>query len=196
MVTRDRGRVDLVATDLVIGSPQASPKPELWVSENYARDWYQDALDEAHPGSGPDARRREILFATCFAESFIIEWARNKLTVKPINSLIRKVDGCSLRKKWETVLQELHGGGKIKKCPRLKPQLDRLAELVKYRNGLVHALGSRPANDKQAPQNEPFPRKKDLQSLPAGWAVQIVFDLVSELCNRTDERVPTYLKER
>ena len=57
----------------------------FWRSDNYAEDWYRDAVAEARSGGGHDARRREIIFASCFAESFIFEWTRHKLKIEEID---------------------------------------------------------------------------------------------------------------
>ena len=50
----------------------------------YARAWYEDALREARNGPTGDfqARRREIVFAVCCAESYIFEWTADLLGAK------------------------------------------------------------------------------------------------------------------
>ena len=142
--------------------------PTVWLTDNYAEEWYRDAVAEARSGGGHDARRREIIFASCFAESFIFEWARDKLQVEEINDYFppeRRFDGDSqyrrdLKKKWKEVPKELYKAGKIGTQPNL--HLIRFAEILRYRHGLIHAAASRPAADKQSPKTKPFPRKKDL----------------------------------
>ena len=50
---------------------------QLWLHATYAPAWFQDAQREsALPGI--DARRREILFAVCFVESYLLEWTRDE----------------------------------------------------------------------------------------------------------------------
>ena len=44
---------------------------------HWAKAWFADALDEAKKTQDPQARRREILFAVCFAESYLFEWVRD-----------------------------------------------------------------------------------------------------------------------
>lgn len=46
----------------------------VWLTYAFARDWYKDALREAREGRDHHARRREILFAVCAAESYLVEW--------------------------------------------------------------------------------------------------------------------------
>ena len=175
--------------------------PTVWLSDNYAEDWYRDALAEARSGGGHDARRREIIFATCFTESFIFEWARDKLDGNEINDYFppKRSSKCDpryrrkLRDKWKEVPSELHQAGKIGVCPTL--DLSRLGTLIKYRDGLIHAAASRPATDTQPAKMNPFPTRKSLRSLNAGWTVRTVFDLVSTLCNQIGDPMPTYLEK-
>lgn len=173
----------------------------VWQSDNYAEDWYRDALAEARAGGDHNERRREIIFAVGFAESFIFEWTRRKLEIDEINDYLPskprfKNDPRYRRevaKKWKMVLQDLHEAGKIKIVPKLNRS--RLRELFRYRHGLIHASASRPATEGQSAKNRPFPRKKDLKALKSGWAVSIVFDLISELCDQLGEPKPEYLQK-
>ena len=50
---------------------------ELWATASFARAWFSDALEEAGVVNDSDARRREIVFAVCFAESYLLEWVRD-----------------------------------------------------------------------------------------------------------------------
>jgi hypothetical protein len=191
-VTLDRGAIRVAGEEL-----------SVWLSDNYAEDWYRDALAQARFGSGHDARRREIIFASCFAESFIFEWARDKLQIHEIECYFPTKRLLSngnkhpryrreLDRKWEEVPRKLHQAGKIGVDPDL--DLSRLRDLLKYRHGLIHASASRPATDRQRRKKKPFPTKRDLQVLGAGWAVRIIHDLVSDLCNQLAEPKPTYLE--
>ena len=116
------------------------PPATVWQSDNYAEDWYRDAVAEARSGGDHHARRREVIFASCFAESFIFEWARDKLQIEEINEYFppkrrftKRWDlryRRDLKKKWEEVPKELQQAGKINVLPRLN--LSRLAELLRY----------------------------------------------------------------
>lgn len=60
--------------------------PTVWNIATFAPEWYADALREALL-SGRDARRREIVFAVCCAESYLIEWVRDHVLNKQYNEL-------------------------------------------------------------------------------------------------------------
>ena len=192
---------DIVITPAPVTMRAIALPVTVWQSDNYAEDWYRDAVAEARSGGDHSARRREIIFASCFAESFIFEWARRKLQIDEINDYFPpeprfKNDPRYRRdvaKKWKMVPKNLHQAGKIKLIPKL--DRSRLGELLRYRHGLLHAWASRPATAGQSVKTRPFPRKKDLKALNPGWAVSIVFDLISELCDQLGEPKPEYLKK-
>lgn len=171
-----------------------------WQSDNFAEDWYRDALGEARAGGDHNTRRREIIFAFSFAECFIFEWSRRKLQIDEVNEYFpvkRRFKNDpnyrrTLTDKWKMVPAELHTAGKIPALPTL--DLSGLEELLRYRHGLVHAAASRPATAGQPPESIPFPRKRDLKGLTAGWAIDIVFDLVFQLCAQLGESKPPYLE--
>ncbi len=52
--------------------------PTVVVTQPLARDWYDDAKDEAGR-EGMDACRREILFSMCFAECYLVDWVRDHI---------------------------------------------------------------------------------------------------------------------
>jgi hypothetical protein len=187
-----RGPVTMRATMLPV---------TVWQSDNYAEDWYRDAVAEVRSSGDHNARRREIIFASCFAESFIFEWSRRKLQIEEIDDYFPPMPRFkndpryrrNLLYKWKEVPKELQEAGKLKLQPNL--DLSRLGELLRYRHGLIHAFASRPATDTQPQRTTPFPRKKDLKTLKLGWAVSIVYDLVSELCDKLGEPKPEYLQK-
>src|SRR5688572_8593570 len=51
--------------------------PTVWITSSFAPAWFQDALREARMGTDHTARRSEIVFAVCFAESYLVEWVRD-----------------------------------------------------------------------------------------------------------------------
>jgi hypothetical protein len=121
------------------------PEPSLWLSENYAPFWFADALHEARNGTDHHATRREIIFVTCFLESFIFEWARTKLrNLEDLNTHFPPRKRRKLNYKWKLIPIDLYNNGELPSKPQL--DLTRLNTLVDYRNGLVHARASRPAN--------------------------------------------------
>ena len=58
----------------------AVPSVTAWASNNYAEDWFVDALQEARSSGDSKQetrfRRREIVFAAFFLECYIYEWVR------------------------------------------------------------------------------------------------------------------------
>jgi hypothetical protein len=183
-----------------IASQEAVGTPTVWLSDNFAEDWYRDALQEARTGTDYNAIRREILFAACFAETYIFEWTRRKLQIEEINDYFPPTARFekdpryrrSLVEKWRDVPKELFEAGKIPTEPKL--DISKLSELIKFRNGLVHAAGSRPATKVQSKKTKPFPAKRDLKKLSAGWAVRIVVDLVFDLHKTLGESSDFYLE--
>ena len=50
----------------------------VWQNFRFAPDWFEDTRQEAGV-SGTPARRREIVFAVCFIESYLYEWVLNEV---------------------------------------------------------------------------------------------------------------------
>jgi len=174
--------------------------PMVWFSDNFAQDWYIDAINQSRNGKDHNAIRREIIFATCFAESYIFEWTRQKVQIEEINDYFPsrhrfKNDPRyhrTLIKKWKEIPEELYKESKIPLNPKL--DLSGLGTLVKYRNGLIHASASRPATDIQPAKIRPYPTKNMLRKLKAGWAVKTVFDLVTSLHKAVGDPLPHYVE--
>src|SRR5262245_27537886 len=60
---------------------------EISALGSYARGWYEDARTQAalqEDGS----KRREIIFACCFAESYLVEWVRDSV-LKEVSALAK-----------------------------------------------------------------------------------------------------------
>jgi hypothetical protein len=178
----------------------SAPAAAFWTSDNFAQDWFADALHEARTGKEYNSRRREIIFAVCFAESYIFEWARSILQIKEINDYFPPERGSPrnpryrrpTKDKWKEIPKELHKAGKILAAPQL--DLRELGELINYRDGLVHAAASRPATDSQPKETRPYPTKDMLRKLKPGCAVRIVVDLVRNLHQAIGTPVPEYIE--
>ena len=65
----DLGKLDVRNTPTITLAPCP---PTLEEFDRWAPRWFADALGEATNGKPPDPARREIVFATCFLESYII----------------------------------------------------------------------------------------------------------------------------
>ncbi len=164
----------------------------VWKSDNFSEDWYNDSLREAKTGSNPDSIRREILFSSCFLESYIFEWARGLIQIEELDVYFpSKPPYRSLKDKWKNIPEQLYKGGKISNVPSL--DLSDLRQLITYRNGLVHAKSSRPVSDTQSDVTMGFPTKDHLRQVGPGWAIRIAHDLVDKLHTELGTPIPDYL---
>lgn len=195
-MTRKNAKVDAAVAEATADALACA----VWNAANFSQHWYADALREGREGEDYHALRREIVFATCFAESYIFEWARNIVGVEAINDYFPPQPRLKhdpryrrkLRKKWREVPTELQADGKIHIAPKLN--LSMLGMLIKYRNGLVHAAASRPTTDSLPAEAKPYPAIEELRKLNHGWAVKIVADLVVELHRQLGTSPPAYVK--
>lgn len=176
--------------------------PTIWIAANFSPQWFEDALHEANFGTDVNSIRREIVFSSCFLESYIFEWARN-IDIGAINDYFPakprfkdKDDPRyrrTLKDKWKDVPKELFEDGKIPVSPQLN--VSGLGTLIKYRNGLVHATASRPSTDAQPPEEKPVPANDELRSLKSGWALSISVTLVEALHSNLGTAAPEYLNK-
>jgi hypothetical protein len=133
------------------------------------------------------------------AECTNLEWTRRKVDINELNNIYYPIDpnnpaySRGLVQKWKEIPSDLYAAHKISKETEL--DLSKLGTLVKrYRNGIIHAHGSRPLTDDLQGKSKPFPTKKDLQDLEPGWAIEIASELVAELCETLGEPKPDYFK--
>jgi hypothetical protein len=179
------------------------PAPTVWLTYSWAPIWFGDALDEARstPPEGQVAhtRGREILFATCFVESYLLEWVRDSVLRRDYRELVqyfppgRKWD---FFHKWADIPKQLRRDGLIPAVPLVG---DRHGEdwnrLKDYRDGLVHARSSRPQTSAQPKGEEPHPAVDELLELPAGWALGVVIERVRSLHRAAGTDPPSWLTD-
>lgn len=176
-------------------------KAEIWLTYPFAQEWFNDALHEARIGLDHHSRRREILFAVCAAESYIVEWVRDEVLNRDFKQLpVYFPSGLhrGVTDKWREIPKELYRDGKI----RAKPdwggvEWQNFRRLVDYRDGLVHASASRPETYSLAnpPNPNPNPSKTDLDNTSPGWAVNIVVNLIKHLHAAVGTTAPNWLVE-
>jgi hypothetical protein len=65
--------------------------------------------------------------------------------------------------------------------------------LVKYRDGLVHAGSSRPESSDQPPDHGPHPTPSQLASLPAGWATGVLAKLIKHIHHTIGTEPPAWI---
>ena len=180
-----------------IRASSSTPTVTAWLTYSFAPDWFADALREAQTGQDHHTRRREIVFAVCCAESYLLEWVRDEV----LNSHFPRLNEYFVPGKWQSVVdkwkdipKQLCDDGLIPAIPKLgESYWEDWRKLVAYRNGLVHARASRPESDSQSKERNPLPSKGDLDRLPSGWAVQVVVTLVRRLHDAVGTSPPTWL---
>ena len=178
----------------------------VWNSYNFAPEWYQDATSEAQR-SGHAARRREIIFAVCAAESYLFEWVlwgplsgniEQLNTYFPVTTIdskgIKRHLRSSVLDKWKEVPKKLLENSKIKATPDFGGNpWKNFVELVWLRNGLIHASASRPQADVLPDDEQAYPSIEKLDALSPGWAVGVVSTLIKNLHAAIGTDPPTWL---
>jgi hypothetical protein len=171
--------------------------PTLWQSYSFAPEWFRDALHEARTGQDHHSRRREILFAVCAAESYLLEWVRDEVLKRNFSQLENYFplgNRRGLTEKWKEVPKQLCRDGHLSGTPNLGgTNWSDFQTLICYRNGLVHARASRPETKGQADDENPIPSKTTLDSLSAGWAVCVIVALIRDLHNAVGTPPPSWL---
>jgi hypothetical protein len=168
---------------------------KLWRAASWASSWFRDALAEAQHAKGDiDARRREILFAVCFLDSYLYEWTRGLVGPHDVEHYFPEGRKGGIRDKWKDVPKELTANNKIPKTPDLSgSDWAAFLKLVEYRDGLVHAHASRPTSDAKPDAIPPVPSPDDLRDMEPGWAVRVVADLVRSLHAAVGSETPRWL---
>jgi hypothetical protein len=113
-------------TDMVLPSDQLAT---VIVMADFARDWFDDARNEATKETAA-VRRREIIFAVCTLESYLLEWVREILLSRYSHAeLLGRLDKYfpkgqrnSIVRKWKAVPAALYADALIKEKPDLTGQ--------------------------------------------------------------------------
>jgi hypothetical protein len=171
----------------------------IWRSYSFAPDWYRDCLIEAREGRGHNSRRREIVFAVCVAECYLLEWVRDSVLNRDFPRLdIYFPPGRQRRvlDKWRDIPKRLAADGLIRASPDLRTARWRnFRTLVNYRNGLVHARSSRPETTGVNQSRMPVPSKSALDSVDPGWPTRVVRELICQLHEAVATSIPEWLEE-
>jgi hypothetical protein len=178
-----------------------SLEPRLWTTYNWAREWFADAVVEAkvtgNEAAARSARRREIISAVCFAESYLFEWVRDEVLKRDFDRLLTYFPSGVRRgadEKWREIPKRLHADRLIPHTPDFGgPHGEEWGTLLEYRDGLIHAAASRPAQ--HPPANEPrtVPSAAHLNHLAPGWAALVVKERVERLHHAAGTPPPAWL---
>lgn len=169
----------------------------LWVYGRWAKGWYVDTQNEAkcddsNPKIRDDAKRREIVNAICFLESYLYEWVRDEVLKGEVSQLSRYFDRESnLAKRWKKVTQNLLDDGKIERRQSFTEVVWQEFNLVyDLRHWLCHGVASKPLRSdeivsaqKRESGSNPDAKCRDVFKNRAknGWALGVVTKLVEEL---------------
>ena len=169
----------------------------LWVTYSFAPEWFNDAKAEVNTPPTPASRRREILFAVCFAETYLYEWVRDQALQRDFSRLADFFpiqDRRGIRERWKEVTKKLAHEGLMPRAPDFNDRYwHEFTRLVDYRDGLVHALASRPESASLASGEEPRPSIKTLDTLAPGWPTRVVVALLQHLHDAGGTKSPDWL---
>lgn len=166
----------------------------IWLSANFAPLWYLDALAETER-SGPDSRRREIVFAICLAESYLFEWARRLLPdIEEVFDLFTFNGHRGIRERWKGVAKRLRDRRHIRAVPDFEsPEWQAFCEIVDLRDGLVHGMASIPVSATKPKLQQPEPSPAELQELKPGEALRRVVVEIRRLNGAAGTEPPDWL---
>lgn len=190
-----------------------------WVRRQFAEDWLEDCRHEA-ASDGVGAKRREIVFAVCFAESYLVEWALTEVLDNDVDRLlthfrpagprrsgIRKwlttwcrraerggIRRVGIRRRWKAVTRSLYKDKLIPNRPQTGDQhSEQWARLLRYRDGLVHAEASWPELPEQPADEGPMPNKDALVEIENGWALRVAVEQAQRLHRAAGTKPPDWL---
>lgn len=188
----------VVGPDGMPGEFYVSYAPTVWLTANFAPRWYADAKNEANQ-TGDDARRREIVFAVAFVESYLFEWVRDVVLsgeFAKLNDYFPPGETRPVRDRVKDVLADLARDNELKQKPDWRQPEFRWSDfclLVDFRNGLVHGAASRPDTAGLPKGEKPNPGSIELQEINPGWPTKVAHDLFSSLLKLYGRELPTWL---
>ena len=166
-------------------------KVGLWVYGTYAPAWFADAQQEAKD----QARRREILFAVCAVESYLVEWVRDqvlKKDLKHLGSYFPPNQRIGIVDRWKKVIDHLHKDSTIPRKPSYGESYWKdFTDLVDLRNGLVHGIASKP--ERVTEEEKPKLTAVQLQEIHPGWAVKVAANVIRKLHDAVGTSPPKWI---
>jgi len=116
----DKIQTDSISVQAVSVGFSASVK--VYVYYNFSHEWFDDALNETRNGRDYNARRREIVFAVCFAESYLFEWVRDEVlrgNFDKLNDYFKPGSNKGVLEKWKDIPKQLASEKLICAAPNL-----------------------------------------------------------------------------
>jgi hypothetical protein len=176
------------------------PQPVgIMMSAHFSQAWFEDALKEAKNVDSVHARRREIVFAVCLAETYLFEWVRDAVVtgdVQKLNQYFVPGKFRAVEDKWKEVPKELTASSLIPRSLDLGyAYWEQFRSVVAFRNGLVHAAASRPHSGDLPANEQAVPTMQALSDLSPGWALSAVVALIRKLHETVETTPPTWLHD-
>jgi hypothetical protein len=177
---------------------------ELWMAGHYARAWFTNAKKQAMVDDDHDdmAKPREIVFAVCAIESYLVEWVRDEV-LKLVNSDYKRLDEYftieesydPILERWKKVIKRLLEKGAIPAQPDFTQHYwKEFSDLVKFRNGLMHGRASWPdSNSIPDKRKRAGPTNEELVKMDQGWAVGVVAEVIRQLHAAVGTPAPAWL---
>jgi hypothetical protein len=181
------------------GSPLA-----FSLTTQLAQDWLNDARAEATHRRSPDNwhyRRREVLFAVCFLEAYLFEWALS-LFQREGNRVLKYFpagDKRGVADKWGVIPAQLHRDGFLANQLRIRSGSHNAnwKRLLAIRNGLTHGTSSWPeVRGGKVAHPAPTPKLGDVGALRPGWAVNVATYRVKALHAAAGTTPPAWITAR
>jgi hypothetical protein len=169
------------------------------IYRRWAEDWWHDltrATSEADGSSrgARDAKRREIIAASAFIETYLYEFVHDRLwkgQSEPLTVIFPDDDRRDLTTRWNEAIRELHGRGLLAHRPDVGgPHGEEWKRLLAFRGWLLHANASRPNG--QAANRVPL-SLEEFDGLDVGWATAVVTERVRRLHTAAALDLPDWL---
>jgi len=171
----------------------------LMMSAHFAQSWFGDALREAKTPDDAQARRREIVFAVCFAETYLFESVRDEVVGGDVQKFNRYFPPGNFRRvedKWKDIPKELAADSLMATTLNQgHPNWENFLDAVAFRHGLVHAAASRPHSRDLPRKERAVPTMEDLSGLTPGWALGVVVTLIRRLHDAIQTTPPAWLPD-
>ena len=167
-----------------------------WTYRSFAQAWLKDALNEARHGIDLDSRRREIIFAVAFAESYLVEWVRDDILKKDFvkfNLYFPTNTKMTAEYKWKEIPKQLCRDKLLREIPNLKSTFwENWKKLLNCRDGFIHAVTSCPENLELLRKKEPS-KIHEISKIKSGWATHITIELVKQFHKAANIPMPKWL---
>ena len=198
MTDRKKPKCKTIEIPSAIHAQTVTSSIELLITSSFAQDWLDDALMEAKKENSLANKRREFIYAVCFAESYIFEWVRDNIFSDRLYDLIdffthrvtkNGIFFKGVKAKWKTTIEQLYQDGKIRTENFVDEKQNSVwkdfCDLLDLRNSIIHSNLSIPQRTSEAELIKNLRTKNDLDRRVVGWATGVVINLVKRFHEET-----------